>query len=91
MARLGCTTDSGRVSSLLRKVENGIQVDPVFDDFVAEALSGGRDAMAAAAGAVQCRLGELLLEFLRDLHKQMALPSLCVGGGLFFNLSLIHI
>lgn len=85
LARLGCTTDSGRVSSLLRKIENGIEVDPVFDDFVTEALSGGRDAMAAAAGAVQCRLGELLLEFLRDLHKHTALPSICVGGGLFFN------
>ncbi len=84
-ARLGCTTDAGRASTLLRGTGDGLEIDPGFDGFVADARSADPTAVAATAGAVQLRLGELVLELLHDLRDRTKLSSLCVGGGLFFN------
>ena len=40
---------------------------------------------AETASAVQCRIGELLLEFLADVRAAVEVDALCLAGGLFYN------
>jgi carbamoyltransferase len=40
---------------------------------------------AETASAVQCRIGELLLEFLADVQAAIDVDALCLAGGLFYN------
>lgn len=40
---------------------------------------------AKAAAALQARIGEMLLDILRDLRRRSAADDLCLGGGLFYN------
>jgi carbamoyltransferase len=40
---------------------------------------------AETASAVQCRIGELLVEFLADVRAAVEVDALCLAGGLFYN------
>ena len=86
LARRGMPADTSRVRQLLSWDGNGLSVSAGFDEYVASAAATkDLNEMAAAAAAVQQWLGELLLEFLRDVARRQPSDNLCLGGGLFFN------
>jgi carbamoyltransferase len=88
LARLGSGADAGAVGSMLGYSAGRIEVSADFDGYVSAACADGNlTESAAVAGTVQRRIGQLLLECLRDIRAAHDARTLCVGGGLFFNTS----
>lgn len=85
LARLGRTAGDPVAEGLIRRSDTGLEIDSRFEEVVANAVGSGVSRAASIAGAVQQKLGRLLLEQLNELHSRTGLAALCVGGGLFFN------
>ena len=87
LARLDDGRSVERVRDLLTWSANGLEVDPGFDAWVSgmAASAATPEEHGRIAGAVQQRIGELLLEFLGDVRRRTGATKACFGGGLFFN------
>ena len=89
LARLGRRHGTGRAAELLTYRDGGIRVDAAFEAYGRESTNSPTpEAMGTVAWAVQCRLGELLIEFLETVRRVTGASNLCLGGGLFFNTHL---
>lgn len=82
LARLRVRQGAGRAAELLRLTGDALEVGPGFDEYIA-AAARDLDVAATVAAEVQVRLGELLLQFLRERVGDT--ERLCLGGGLFYN------
>jgi carbamoyltransferase len=86
LARFGTGSGVRMVVDALDYVDCRLTVSPKFDEYILGAAdSTGLGQRAEVAGALQRRLGELLLSFLRDMKRRTSAEALCLGGGLFFN------
>ena len=85
LARLQAQPDPGRAAELMSYAGGVLSLAPAFDSYVENVRGGNLDDMAVVAGSVQCRLAELLLEFLREVARRTGSNKLCLGGGLFYN------
>ena len=92
LARLQPGYRDSAVDRLLTLADGALAIDPAFERKIEERLPGGVDAAlqpaAALAAALEGRLGELLIEFLRRVASQTGSPSLCLGGSLFYHSSI---
>ncbi len=77
---------------LIGRALDHLTVDPGLSAAVEQAIGPhvpiGAPASAAAAAALQARLGELLIGFLADVGAATGLRRLCVGGSLFYHSSM---
>ena len=87
LSRLDDGQSAARVRELLEWADGGARVDPGLDGWVAAtaASAGTPETLGRTAGAVQGRIGELLVEFLAGVRRLTGASRLCCGGGLFFN------
>lgn len=87
LSRLDDQQSSERVRALLEWVDGEVCVDPQFESWVsgAAASAASPEGHGRIAGAVQRRVGELLLAFLAEVRRVTGASRLCCGGGLFFN------
>ncbi len=85
LARLQAQPDPSKAAELMTYADGALSLAPAFDAYVENVRGADLDTMAAVAGSVQCRLAELLLEFLRDVARRTGSDKLCLGGGLFYN------
>lgn len=92
LARLQPGCRDSAVDRLLTLVDGSLVVDPALERRIEERLSGSADGAiqprAGLAAALQERLGELLIEFLRQVAGHTGSPSLCLGGSLFYHSSM---
>jgi carbamoyltransferase len=69
--------------------ENRLVLDREFESAIHERLPSGvapdDPRRASVAAALQARLGDLLVEFLARVRKEVGFETLCVGGGLFYH------
>lgn len=90
LARLGSGGYAGRIHPLVRLIDDRLEVDNGFDARIAEwaAADGSRPPLprgAELAGGIQHHLGDLLLDLLRRIKRELGGANLCLGGGLFYN------
>ena len=86
LARFGIGSGVNMVVDVLDYAGGRLMVSPKFDEYVRDAAeSTGLGQKAEVAGALQRRLGELLVAFLADMKRQTGADAICLGGGLFFN------
>ena len=88
LAHLGRGLRAAELSNVFRYVDGILQVDKDWRTRIAGMIQSDRRSdgqPTEAASAVQCRIGELLLELVADLKRSSGRDALCVGGGLFYN------
>lgn len=88
LARLRPQCREAAVDRLMRLDVDRLVVDAGLDSFIEarrHGSAGDVQAPAALAAALQGRVSELLLEFLREVRSRVGLPHLCLGGSLFYN------
>lgn len=85
MARFGATA-THRAADAITVGDDGLVMDAHWADQV-DAADGeaGTPAQVAAAGAVQARLTEALIELLKRVQRVTGARHACLTGGLFFN------
>jgi carbamoyltransferase len=91
LARLQPGCRDAAADRLLTLVDGALVVDPALEQKIEARLPGSADAIqprAALAAALEGRLGELLIEFLRRVAAQTGSPSVCLGGSLFYHSSI---
>jgi carbamoyltransferase len=92
LARLQSGHRDTQVDKLLTLVDGSLVADAALERRIEERLSSDADSgfrsRSAMAAALQARLGELLIEFLRQVAGQVGSSSLCVGGSLFYHSSI---
>jgi carbamoyltransferase len=90
LARLGVDRGTDPPHEWFTYRGGAIGVTDAFEERVSDALGDAVDRHGAigrgiALGAIQRRMGEVLVEFLRDLAKRSDHDRLCLAGGFFFN------
>jgi carbamoyltransferase len=82
----------GRCVDVLRTAatyrDGEIRVSPAWDATISEWARTADASLARrseAAGSIQRRLGELLLQMAGDVRRETGMADLCLGGGLFYN------
>jgi carbamoyltransferase len=88
LARLNGHVEDSRFDELITYRDGALCVRPGWQRLVADWLAErGGDPMARAqiAGAFQVHLGRLLRSLVADIRAASDSPTLCLGGGLFFN------
>lgn len=92
LARLRPGHRDSDVDRWLTRVDGELRVDPALQRRIEDRLSGAPDSgnrsRAALAAALQERLSELLVEFLREMAGSLGSPNLCMGGSLFYHSSI---
>ncbi len=91
LARLGPGRRISKVDGLLSLVDSNLQISPSFESTLEDLLRGserGSPVQAEIASALQERLGELLVECLRDIGSRLRTSDLCLGGSLFHHSSI---
>jgi carbamoyltransferase len=92
LARLQPDGRQARVDALMTFEADHLVVNPGLEARVEEWLAGERSpehpARAALAAALQARLGELFLEWLRRIRGKADAGQLCIGGSFFYHSSL---
>jgi carbamoyltransferase len=92
LARLQPGHRDSEVDRLLRLVDGSLAVDAALERRIEERVGANGDhaiqSRAALAAALQGRLGELLVEFLRPFAGPPNSRSLCLGGSLFYHSSI---
>lgn len=89
LARLAPDARDEALERLLRLDADGLVIDPQLETIVADRIGAGRDtgAWATCAAALQARVGDLLLDVLRQVRAAVGRADLCLGGSLFRNSS----
>ena len=91
LARLQPGSRDSAVDHLLALVDGALVVDTALEEKIEARLPGAADAVqprAALAAALEARLGELFIEFLRKVAARTGSQSLCLGGSLFYHSSI---
>jgi carbamoyltransferase len=91
LARLRPDTRDPAVEGLIRRVDGALVVDPGLERFIADRIAGhapGGAVHAGLAAALQARLADLLVEFIREVRARLDQPHLCLGGSLFYHSSM---
>ena len=92
LARLRPGHRDSDVDRWLTRVDGELRVDPSLQRLIEDRLSGAPDSgnmsRAALAAALQERLSELLVGFLREMAGSIGTPDLCLGGSLFYHSSI---
>ena len=92
LARLSPGSRDGEVDRLVGSENNGIVVDPALERYIKATLAGDDDAASPArarlAASLQARLGELLIDLLREVRDRLGATQLCLGGSLFYHSSM---
>lgn len=97
LAHLAPGSRSDALSATFRYRDRSLQLDSHWRERIDSMLHGERgvreDGSASAAGSIQRRIGELLLEFLAEVRESLGVETICLGGGFFFNTyftTLVH-
>ncbi len=88
LARLRPDSYDPKMAALIRREGDALVVDDTLEAAVAVARGAGGSGSpshAAVAAALQARLAELLVEFLRELRAERGSPRVCLGGSLFYH------
>lgn len=87
LARLAPAARDASLDALIRLERGHVVVDGGLGATVTRLLPAGDDVprRAAVAGALQARLGDVLLEWLGRLASSSGAPAICLGGNLFYN------
>jgi carbamoyltransferase len=87
LARLDRGDEAERLGQVWSYSSGAVRAHDTWRSAVAEWLDERRDLRhrARVAAACQCRLGQLLLELVRDVRAAVDVPTLCLSGGLFYN------
>ncbi len=85
LARLQANPDSGRATELITYRDGTLCLAPEFDEYVENVRDADVREISLVAGSVQCRLGDLIVGFCRDVARSTGETNLCLGGGLFYN------
>jgi carbamoyltransferase len=92
LARLQPGHRDAAIDRLLTFADGMLVVDPALERKIEERLPAGGDGAiqprAALASALEARLGELLVEFLRQVAGRTGSAALCLGGSLFYHSSI---
>ncbi len=92
LARLHAPAVPDWARPLLGRANDHVTVDSALSAAVEQARGSheptGAPASAAAAAALQARLGELLIGFLAEVGAATGLRRLCAGGSLFYHSSM---
>lgn len=92
LARLRPEHRDAEIDAMIAGDGRSLTVDDRLESLVATRLSGterrGEPTHAAIAAALQGRLGELLVEVVRQLRGASGLPRLCLAGSLFYQSSM---
>jgi carbamoyltransferase len=92
LARLRPGSRDAEVDRLVRREADGIVVDPDLDRYMKVTVGGDGDAdipaRARLAASLQARLGELLIDVLREVRDSLGATRLCLGGSLFYHSSM---
>ncbi len=92
LARLRPDGRDSALDALVRRGDGGLHVDPSLEQFLAARVGrhdgGGESGRAVLAASLQARVGDLLVDFLREVHARAGIPRLCVGGTLFHRSSM---
>ncbi|MCC7181533.1 MAG: hypothetical protein IT177_24355 [Acidobacteria bacterium] len=87
LARLRPASRDTSIDSMLALHDGDLVVDSRFEPYLAERAGHNPDAGTPSriqlASAVQGRVGEILLELLREVRQRLGLAHLCLGGSLF--------
>jgi carbamoyltransferase len=91
-ARLRPDSRNEDLAALIRLESGAVVIDGALERRLLEKLAGDRDpgsaVRASLAAALQTRLGDLLVEFLLAVRRDLGLEHLCLGGDLFYHSSL---
>jgi len=86
LARLNPAHRDSRVERLFELKADRLELQNGWRARIEEWRGGSIDSHAAVAAALQSRIGDLLIELLRDVKRQHPAQSeICLGGSLFFN------
>jgi carbamoyltransferase len=88
LAHLGRGDATAQLHDVFRYVDGALEVEQNWRGRLQGMVRAERqrqDRAAETAAAIQCRIGELLLELLADIRKSVETDSICLGGGLFYN------
>jgi len=89
LARLDGSGEALQLDDVIGYRDGALTISPEWKSRTARWLSeGARDVLrhrASVAGAFQRHMGGLLLQTLADVKKQSGMPTLALGGGLFYN------
>lgn len=92
LARLRPGHRDSEVDGWLTRTDGDLRADPALARRIEDRLSGASDSgsvlRASLAAALQERLSELLIEFLREMAGSLDAPGLCLGGSLFYHSSI---
>jgi carbamoyltransferase len=90
LARLDADHRDDRLDAIFRTDGNSISAKDGWEVRLADLWQGHGSLTATAlhAAALQRRLGELLLEFLRKVRAETDLEHCCLGGSLFYHSSI---
>ncbi|MGE0363443.1 MAG: carbamoyltransferase C-terminal domain-containing protein [Vicinamibacterales bacterium] len=87
LARLAPDTGAGWAGQVLDRRADGLVIAPnwraTVDDALGPQAQLGDPASAAAAAALQARLGDLFVALLRQVSERTGQPHVCLGGTLF--------
>ena len=87
LARLDRGDEVERLGQVWSYSSGAVRAHDKWRSAVEEWLDERRDLRhrARVAAACQRRLGQLLLELVRDVRAAVDVPTLCLSGGLFYN------
>ena len=88
LAHLGRGDAAEQLRHVFRYVGGALEVETNWRGRLHQMIQAerqGREHPAETAGAIQRRIGELLLELLQDVRKATEIDTICLGGGLFYN------
>ena len=92
LARLRPGHRDADVDQWITRIDGALRVDPSLSSRIegrlAAAVPSGDKSRAALAAALQERLAELLVDFLRESASRFGSPDVCLGGSLFYHSSI---
>lgn len=91
LARLAPEARDSRVNELVATDGHGLRLHPQLESSIEEWRSAEQTATpcgARLASALQARLGEVFLEFLREVRVRTESPNVCLAGSFFYHSSI---
>jgi carbamoyltransferase len=92
LARLQAGRRDDRLTALLRVTETGLELEPDWQStvlsFLPTTVRPGTPEAAPLTSALQERVGELFIEWLRAVQQRTGGDALCLGGSFFYHSSI---
>ena len=92
LARLRPGHRDAEVDRWVTRVDGTLRVDPALPSRIEGRLAAapllGDKSRSALAAALQARLADLLVDFLRESAPRFGSPDVCLGGSLFYHSSI---